>query len=78
MSSQYTHTKTETTSPELRDNVTEELKKFDRARDSVMRHYNELQEQVILQQNEIAKMHREINRLKNQVDTLTNAMNRRG
>jgi len=78
MSSQYNYQKAEPTSPELKDGVAESIQRFNDSKAALLRHYDQLQEMVITQQNEIAKLRREVSRLKSDISTLTEAVRRRG
>jgi hypothetical protein len=51
---------------------------YDKLKEQIMSRYNVMEERIIVQQNEIAKLHREIARLKNYVDELQQQMRRRG
>jgi hypothetical protein len=51
---------------------------YDRLKEQIMSRYNLMEERIIVQQSEIARLNREIARLKNYVDELQQQMRRRG
>jgi len=51
---------------------------YDRLKEQIMSRYNLMEERIIVQQSEIARLNREIARLKNYLDELQQQMRRRG
>jgi hypothetical protein len=51
---------------------------FNKIKEQIISRYNVMEERIIVQQNEISKLNREVNRLKNYVDELQQQIRRRG
>ena len=60
------------------DKLKESTNDYQRLKEQIMSRYNLMEERIIVQQNEIAKLNREINRLKNYIDQLQHSIHRRG
>ena len=60
------------------DKLKESTNDYQRLKEQIMSRYNLMEERIIVQQNEITKLNREINRLKNYIDQLQHSIHRRG